>query len=325
MNRRFLTLILVATILMPFAPVLAQTDKAQPPAQATSKSLLERLGYPADAKVLIVHADDLGVAHSVNRASIKALEGGLVSSASIMMPCPWVPEIAAYARSHPETDLGLHLTLTSEWKQLRWGPVLARERVPSLLDGDGYLYSLETEAAVHLDPREAENEIRAQIARAKALGIQPTHLDSHMGTLYQNKALFEALIRVAHENRLPVRLSKEWFARAPFMPSVLGPDDIVLDRIISIEPNVTAENWSKFYTEEIRSLQPGVSGMIVHLAYDDEEMKGVTLGHPDWGAAWRQRDFDFVTSDTFRKLLRENHVKLITWREVGKLIAKAAK
>src|SRR5262249_12438932 len=162
---------------------------------------------------------------------------------------------------------------------------------------------LESEAAAHIDAREAESEIRAQIARAKALGIQPTHLDSHMGTLYQNKALFEALIRVAHDNKLPVRLSKEWFARASFMPSVLSLDDIVLDRIISIEPKVAAEDWSKFYTEEIRSLQPGVTGMIVHLAYDDEEMRGVTADHPNWGAAWRQRDFDFVTSEAFRRLL----------------------
>jgi predicted glycoside hydrolase/deacetylase ChbG (UPF0249 family) len=238
-----------------------------------------------------------------------------------MIPCAWLPEIAAYYRSHPQADLGLHLTLTSEWKQFRWGPVLGRERVPSLVDGEGYFYSLETEAAAHIDVREAEAEVRAQIARAKGLGIQPTHLDSHMGTLYQNRALFEVLLKVAHDNKLPVMLSKEWFARAPFMPSLVGPDDIVLDRFISIEPKVTAEDWSKFYTEAIKSLQPGVTVMIVHLAYDDEEMKGVTSEHPNWGAAWRQRDFDFVTSEAFRRLLQENHIKLITWREVGRLIS----
>ena len=135
-------------------------------------------------------------------------------------------------------------------------------------------------------------------------------------------ALFEALLRVARENKLPFRVSKEWFTRASFMPAVLGPDDVVLDRTISIEPSVAAADWAKFYTDEIRSLQPGVTDMIVHLAYADEEMKGVTFAHPNWGAEWRQRDLEFVTSDAFRKLLQENNVKLITWRELGKLIAK---
>jgi len=290
--------------------------------QAETKTLVERLGYPRDAKLLIVHADDLGAAHSINSASIKALESGLVSSGSIMVPCPWLPEIAAYARAHPEADLGLHLTLTSEWSSYRWAPVLGRERVPSLLDSSGYLYPLESEATAHMDIKEVEAEIRAQIARARALGIQPTHLDSHMDTLYHSKVLFEILLRVARENKLPFRVSQQWFARAPFMPALLGPDDLVLDRTIIIEPKVAPEDWARFYTEEIKNLRPGVTDMIVHLAFADEEMKGITVGHPNWGAEWRQRDFAFVTSDAFRKLLKENNVKLITWREVGKLIGK---
>ncbi|HXM51307.1 MAG TPA: polysaccharide deacetylase family protein, partial [Pyrinomonadaceae bacterium] len=289
--------------------------------QAETKTLVERLGYPRDAKLLIVHADDLGAAHSINSASIKALESGLVGSGSIMVPCPWLPEIAAYARAHPEADLGLHLTLTSEWSSYRWGPVLGRERVPSLLDSSGYL-PLESEATTHMDIKEVEAEIRAQIARARAFGIQPTHLDSHMDTLYHSKVLFEILLRVARENKLPFRVSQQWFARAPFMPALLGPDDPVLNRTIIIEPKVAPEDWARFYTEEIKNLRPGVTDMIVHLAFADEEMKGMTSGHPNWGAEWRQRDFAFVTSDAFRKLLKENNVKLITWREIGKLIGK---
>ncbi len=314
----------VATVMLMLTASAAAAfhRRERSPSQTPTKTLAERLGYPRDAKLLIVHADDLGAAHSINRAAIKALESGLVSSASIMIPCPWLPEIAAYARAHPEADLGLHLTLTSEWSLYRWGPVLGRERVPSLLDSSGYLYSLENEAAAHMDIREAEAEIRAQIARARALGIQPTHLDSHMGTLYQSKALFETLLRVARENKLPFRVSQEWFSRAPFMPSLLGPDDVVLDRTISIEPAVAPEDWARFYADQVKSLRPGVTDMIVHLAFADEEMKGMTLGHPNWGAEWRQRDFNFVTSDAFRKLLAENNVKLITWREIGKLIGK---
>src|SRR5438128_2906663 len=274
------------TLVLAASSAAAHHRRSRSLSQSETKTLAERLGYPRDAKLLIVHADDLGAAHSINRASIKALESGLVSSASIMVPCPWLSEIAAYARSHPEADLGLHLTLTSEWSLYRWGPVLGIERVTSLLDSSSYFYPLEREAAAHMDIQEAEAEIRAQIARAKALGIQPTHLDSQMGTLYQSKALFEMLVRVARENKLPFRLSQESFTRAPFMPSVLGPGDLVLDRLISIEPTVAPENWSRFYLEAIKSLGSGVTCMIVHLAFADEEMKGMTFGHPNWGAQW---------------------------------------
>lgn len=248
--------------------------------QAASKTLPERLGYPADAKLLIVHADDLGMARSVNAATTKAFESGLVNSGSIMVPCPWLPEIAAYARSHPQADLGLHLTLTSEWNPYRWGPVLSKDRVSSLLDKSGYFYLTESEAASHADPKEVEAEIRAQIERARSFGIQPTHLDSHMGTLYQNKTLFETLLRVARDNKMPIRLSKEWLASRDYLRATLSPGDVAIDRIISIEPNVTAEDWAKFYTDAIKSIQPGVTELIVHIAYDDEEMRAATADHP---------------------------------------------
>ncbi|HSD47628.1 MAG TPA: polysaccharide deacetylase family protein, partial [Pyrinomonadaceae bacterium] len=190
---------------------------AAPTIQAQQQTLAERLGYPKDAKLLIVHADDLGMSHSVNTATLKAFQTGLVNSGSIMVPCPWLSEIAAFARANPQADLGLHLTLTSEWTHFRWGPVTPKDRVTSLLDKDGYFRLTESEAAQKADPKEVELEIRAQIERAKALGIVPTHLDSHMGTLYQTKELFDVFLRVARENKLPVRVAREWFGRADFL------------------------------------------------------------------------------------------------------------
>ena len=285
-----------------------------------SKSIAERLGYPRDAKLLIVHADDLGMAHSVNAATIKAFETGLVNSASIMVPCPWLSEIAAYARANPQADLGLHLTLTSEWTSFRWGPVSSRDRVSSLLDKDGYFHLTESEAAAKADPKQVEMEITAQIEKARALGIQPTHLDSHMGTLYQSKELFEVFLRVARKEKLPVRVAKAWFGRADFLPTVLSQDDVYIDRVLDINQSVPAEDWAKFYSDALRKLEPGVTEVVIHLAYNDAEMQGATFNHPNWGAAWRQRDLEFFTSDAFRKLLQENQIKLITWRELGKLI-----
>lgn len=293
-----------------------------PSAVAQKPTLAERLGYAPDAKLLIVHADDLGMAHSVNAATIKGFESGLVNSGSIMVPCPWFSEIAAYARANPQADLGLHLTLTSEWTSFRWGPVMSRDRVSSLLGKDGYFRLTETEAAAHADPKEVELEIRAQIERARASGIQPSHLDSHMGTLYQNKALFEVFLRVAREYKLPVRIAREWFSRTDFLPATLTPEDVFIDRILDIDQTVAAKDWAKFYTDAIKNLQPGVTEVVIHLAYDDAEMRGATFDHPDWGAAWRQRDFDFFTSDAFRRLLRDQQIKLITWRELGKLLQK---
>jgi len=288
--------------------------------QEPTKTIAERLGYPRDAKLLIVHADDLGMAHSVNVATIKGLQTGLVNSGSIMVPCPWLPEIAAYARANPQADLGLHLTLTSEWANLRWGPVSPKDRVASLLDKDGYFYLTETDAAAHADPKQVEMEITAQIERAKALGIQPTHLDSHMGTLYQSKELFEVFLRVARNQKLPVRVAKTWAARADYLSSALGPDDVYIDRVLDINPTVGPQDWAKFYSDALKKLEPGVTEVVIHLAHDDAEMQGATANHPDWGASWRQRDFEYFTSETFRKVLQENQIKLITWRELGKLI-----
>jgi predicted glycoside hydrolase/deacetylase ChbG (UPF0249 family) len=300
-------------LLLAFAFALVPTNNF---AQQTTKTIAERLGYPADAKLLIVHADDLGVAHSVNDASTKAFTSGLVNSGSIMMPCSWVPEIAAYARANPKADLGLHLTLTSEWKNYRWGPLVPG--LSSLLDENGYLYLTEHDAASHAKTVEVEKEIRAQIERAHNLGIQPTHLDSHMGTLYQTKELFELFIRVARENKLPIRVSKDMFDRVAFLPTLMRAEDVMLDHIVSIEPSVTSDGWGKFYTDAVRNMQPGVTEFVVHIAHDDDEMKAIASEHPDWGSAWRERDFKFLTSSEFRKVLSDNNVKLITWRELRK-------
>lgn len=309
--RRILLLVVAVLALLPFVEARSQEP---------TRTIAERLGYPRDAKLLIVHADDLGMAHSVNAATIKALETGLVNSGSIMVPCPWLSEIASFARANPTADLGLHLTLTSEWTAFRWGPIASRDKVSSLLDKNGYFPLLETEAAAQADPKEVEMEITAQIERARALGIQPTHLDSHMGTLYQNKALFEIFLRVARNQKLPVRVAKAWFTRADFLPQTLMADDVYIDRTLDINPTVPPQDWAKFYTDALKKLEPGVTEAIIHLAYDDAEMRAATTNHPDWGAAWRQRDFEFFTSDAFRKVLQENNIKLITWREIGKLI-----
>jgi chitin disaccharide deacetylase len=286
-------------------------------AQNANRSLAVRLGFPRDAKLLIVHADDVGVTHSVNAATIQALETGLVNSASIMVPCPWFPEIADYAKSHPNTDFGLHLTLTSERVYYRWGPVVSKDKVPSLVDENGYFHH-DWPPTIRINPKEAEQELRAQIDRAHAMGLRPTHLDSHQYRLIDNgKDLFEVFVRVAHDYKLPFFVTRDWFANHPYLESSLGPADVIIDHTVTIEPTVSPAKWAEFYTNALKNLQPGVTEFVIHLAFADDEMKAATRERDTWGAAWRQRDFDFFTSKEFRQLLADQNIKLITWRELA--------
>jgi chitin disaccharide deacetylase len=286
-------------------------------AQSAPKPLAEQLGYPPNAKLLIVHADDLGVTHSVNAASTKALESGAINSASIMVPCPWFPEIADYAKSHPEMDFGLHLTLTSERIYYRWGPVASADKVRSLRDENGY-FRHDWTPTTKIDPQEVEIELRAQIDRAYAVGVRPTHLDSHQYRLDSTgKELFEVALRLAHQYKLPFFVTRDWFADYPYLEKTLGPNDVVIDHTITIDPSVPPEKWTDFYQNAIRNMQPGVTELVIHLAYDDAEMRAATRERETWGAAWRQRDFDFFASPAFRQLLQDQNIKLITWRQIA--------
>jgi predicted glycoside hydrolase/deacetylase ChbG (UPF0249 family) len=284
-----------------------------------AKTIAERLGYPANSKLLIIHADDLAVAHSEDAASFDALDKHAVTSASIMVPCPWLSEVADYAKTHPDADLGLHLTLTSEWKTYRWGPVESKNAVPSLLDSFGYLWPDNPPAPGALKPAEVENEIRAQIERANAMGIHPTHLDSHMGTLFSRPDLFAIYVKVAHEYKLPF-LAFIASDTPTQVSSVLSEKDVLLNSVVIANPSIHPADWKAFYTNAIKNLKPGVTEIIVHLGHDDAELQAVTVDHPDYGAAWRQRDYDVVTSPEFKRAIEENHVILIRWKDLKKLL-----
>lgn len=287
-------------------------------------SLAERLGYPAGSKLLIIHADDLAVAHAENQASFAALEKGLVSSASIMAPCPWLPEVAAFAQANPQYDLGMHLTMTSEWKHYKWGPAAAKGTVTSLVDKLGYLFDNCEEFAAQAKPEEVEREVRAQIERAKAMGINPTHLDSHMGCLFFTKPeFFEIYLKIGREYGIPTMLSRDFLSiAAPEMQRLVLPQDVVVDRVLMASPEDYKTGMAKFYEKALSNLQAGVSILLIHAAYENAEMHGVSIDHPDYGAAWRQSDFDFFTSEKCRQLLAAQNIHLITWKEIGKLIKK---
>ncbi len=260
---------------------------------------------------LVIHADDLGMSHSVNRASFEALEKGWVTSASILVPCPWFPEVARWARDHPEADLGIHLALNSEWTTLRWGPLSSRDKVRSLIDEDGYFPLLETAVAQRARPDEAERELRAQVERARAAGVPITHLDSHMAALFGSQALFGVYRRLASDYGLPRLVTR----RGPRTGFGITPD-AKIDEVLSHGPEVPASEWRAAYERLLAPLPAGTYQLIVHLGYDDEEMRGATGDHPDWGAAWRQRDLAVVSSPEFRAFLKREEFELVGWKHL---------
>ncbi|PWT76038.1 MAG: hypothetical protein C5B59_07475 [Bacteroidetes bacterium] len=285
---------------------------------SAQQTIQERLGYSKDTKLLIIHADDIGVSHSENMATVAAMEKGAVSCGSVMVPCPWFPEIASYAATHPNIDLGIHLTLTSEWKNYRWGPVSGASVSPSLANKRGFLYDDLDSLGKMAVLKDVERELRGQIDRAILFGVHPSHLDSHMGSCFFDKDYLRLYIQLAREYHIPCLLNRDAFklVYAINIDELLKPEDVVTDRIFMAFPQDFSKGMPNYYTQVIRSLKPGLNCILLHAAYDNEEMQAVTVDHPDYGAAWRQADFDFFTSDACKKLLEENQVHVISWREI---------
>lgn len=297
-------------------------------AQESGKTLAERLGYKATDKLLIIHADDVGMCHSVNVATINAMEKGVVSSASIMVPCPWFPEIAKYCRERPEKDFGLHLTLTSEWGLYRWRPVMPIDQVPGLLDKEGFMHHSEVQTAQNAKPAEVEKEIRAQVDRALAFGIKPTHIDSHMGTLFAGH-FYPVYTKVGRDTgimpMLPgptpdrIKQAREEFhfnAEATYH-ELVKQGFVFLDILSESAEGRTLETRRQHYYDKIRALKPGVTEFIVHLSLDDEEIRHIT---GNWEARWNE--YQIMTDPKTRDLINSLGIKLIGYRELSKLAFK---
>ncbi len=275
----------------------------------------------AQTKRLILHADDLGNAHATNLAAIEMLDSGAVSSASIMMPCAWVAEMADYARKHPEKDLGLHLTLTSEWKSLRWGPVASRERVPGLIDEEGYMHKSEATVAMKASAAEIETELRAQIALAQKLGIPFTHFDTHMGALYTRLDFFQVFEKLGKEFHVPILRIKPTptsLKRVEAIPDLkkylmtAGEGLPRLDLLIEDAARNTKSFGERMlaYQKTLRELPDGLTMMIVHPAVMDAELKAMTNS-----SANRDGDYRIFMDSSTRKTIQDTGIKLVGWRD----------
>jgi predicted glycoside hydrolase/deacetylase ChbG (UPF0249 family) len=281
---------------------------------------------PAEARYLVIHADDAGMSHSVNMATIEAMEKGIVTSASIMVPCPWFVEFAEYASKNPERDFGIHLTLNCEWKRYRWGPVAPRSKVPSLLDSQGYLYSNVQEVAEHAKLEEVEIELRAQIDRAIKFGVPLSHLDTHMGALISRPDLIQLYVKLGIEYDLPIlflrniseRLRREYPALEkdvkPLIAALEKQQLPLLDQLLQFYSGGTHEERRARYLQAIQDLQPGISEIIIHCGIDNAELRAITGSSKN-----RDSDRRVFTDPEFIATVKRLGVKLVGWKQLHEM------
>ena len=283
------------------------------------ENIAEKLGYNESDKLLIIHADDLGLSSSVNNATFKALVDGSVNSASVMMNCENIVEVSEFSKKNPNIDLGVHLTVTSEWKYYKWDGVLESIKIPSLIDYNGNLYETKKEFILNANASELKKELQAQIDLAKSMNINITHIDSHEGALFFKKEFFEIYLEIAKENELAVFVPD--LVTAQFDETLTQPENlVVIDDFYMAENGIELEAMEDFYIDILNNLKPGLNQLIVHLGFDDNEMKKITIDHPNFGSKWRFYDLNIVSSKKFKQALNNNNIKLVNWREIQNII-----
>jgi len=283
------------------------------------EGLVKKLGYSKNDKLLIIHADDIGLSNSVNKASFEALKNGYVNSGSIMMPCDYISDVGEFAIENPDIDFGLHLTVTSEWRDYKWNGVLQPNDTPSLINKKGELFKNIKKFVLNAEPLELKRELQAQIDLSKSIGIKPTHIDSHEGALFYDEDLFKVYLEIGEENKLPVFVPK--LVAVHFDENFPKPENVVvIENFYMARKGIEFDEWESFYLDILNNLNPGLSQLIVHLGYDNDEMKSISVDHPNFGSKWRNLDYDIVSSNSFQEALKRNNIQLVTWKEIQNII-----
>ncbi|HVG13555.1 MAG TPA: polysaccharide deacetylase family protein [Chitinophagaceae bacterium] len=298
-------------------------------------SYAERLGFPKGKKIVILHVDDVGMSFDSNKGAIDAMTKGVANSCSVMMPCAWVPGFVHFFKQHPGLDAGLHLTLTSEWKDYRWVPLSGAQKTPGLIDSEGAFWPGVADVVTHASADEVETEIRAQIERALKMGFTPTHLDSHMGTLFASPAFMQRYLKVGIEYKIPVMFpgghnsiistqttldmqqvravgKTVWNAGLPVLDDLHnGSYGWTLPKEMKRTKEIIQKEKAKYYIEALKSLKPGITMVIMHCTSPTEVFSYIS----DSGLT-REGDLLAMLSPELKNYIQKEGIILTTWREL---------
>jgi chitin disaccharide deacetylase len=270
------------------------------------------LGYPVDARLLIINADDFGMCHAINEATLRTLKEGIVTSTSLMAPCPWAPHAMQLLKENPNISFGIHLTVVCDSNIYRWGPLTSKEKAPSLVDEAGYFYSVtripELLGQARLD--ELEVEFRAQIEAVLATQLKPTHLDWHCLADGGRIDIFDMTFRLAKEYNLALRIHDPRLAEKWQRVGLPANDHGVLDSY-----RLNTDDKTARYAQLLRELPAGLSEWAVHPSLGNAEAQAI---EPD---SWqvRKADFDFLMAQGSRDILKEEGIVLLDYRAMQKL------
>lgn len=284
-------------------------DALEPPGGADPVRSSELLGFPPDARVLLVNSDDFGMYYAINAAVLRSIEEGIASSCSLMVPCPWALHAMHLLRQHPAIPFGIHLTLFCDTTHYRWGPLSAREKVPSMLTDSGELFTPaqvpELLARARLD--EVELEFRAQIDAVASGGLTPTHLDWHCLADGGRDDIFDLTVALADEYGLALRVWLEPGRRKLRRRNLPVTDNTFLDSF-----SLGTDGKAARYAELLHHLPVGLSEWAVHPGLGDEESQAID---PD-GWHVRRTDYEFLTSPQARDLLQDEGIVVIDYKTI---------
>ncbi len=316
--------LMVVTIAVVIPGCQKNSDEKKPESSPSTQA--ERLGFPSGKKVLILHADDAGMCEEANIAVERYLETGQIQAAAVMAPCPKADEFIEWAKAHKGVDVGMHLTLTSEWKTYRWGPVSDPAEVPGLIDPEGNLWPEVPDVVQHATAAEVEKEIRTQIEKALAMGYRPTHIDTHMGTLYGTPEFAKAFFKVALEYQIPanaIDLSDSAIAAHFKAAGYPITDEVVaalehyslpkLDFFTSVPEGSTYEEKRENFFNLVKSLPAGLTEIIFHPSIESENLKSITN-------SWQQRvwEAELFADPVVKEFFKKEGILFTNWIELMK-------